>query len=149
MFEDDYKENNYISSDYEDEDEDEFGGYSIVDASGADISEIKKIYKKAVEEDEPTIATPIPENEQTVIIENVSFILPKTGRQLSLKLSAAQGEVWDKKIKVGELKAAFVKKLYETRAGQFARVFMHSDVAPVMVRLVFTDKPEDGAVEIV
>lgn len=147
MIDDDYLDEDFYNGKDESEEENEFSGFSIVDESGLDINEIKKIVKDA-EEDEPAIATPIPENEQIVIVDNAGLLIPDAGEKLDIKISKVAGSVFYKKMKVGDFKPAFLARLYETREGSFVKAFLHSNEAPVMVKLIFSSDNDNGAVKI-
>lgn len=113
-----------------DDAEDDMSGYTVIDDHS--------IYKLLVSEDEPeTIATPIPENEQTVILSEPSTARLHDGDELELQFAAENGcNVCLHGKKVGSLKPAYIKKLKTERGGQNVRVYYKSDVPP-MIKLVF------------
>lgn len=112
-----------------DDGDDDFAGYTLVDENS-----IFKMYSP--EKDEETIASPIPENEQTVILAEAQTASLKDGALLTLQFDGESCDVFWEKKKVGSLKPAYIKKLKVERGGQCARVTFKKDVPP-MVRLTF------------
>lgn len=113
---------------YDEADEDMLG-YTVVDEHS--------IYKSFAPEPEPeTIATPIPENEQTVILSEPKVAGVRNEAKLELRFSPEGCCVFCGEKKIGCLKEAFVKKLLVERGGQKAEAFFRSDIPP-MVRIVF------------
>ena len=149
-----YNENNPVEDADEEEDEDEFSGYAITDDSGREVERGKKKKKKSYDDqddskDEPVEASPIPENEQTVMIDNARVSRLNEGDALTLKITGEQsGEVHGESGKVGDLKPAYVRKLSENRKGWYAQCFLYSASAPAMVKIKFSEKPGKGAVKI-
>ena len=145
-----YDENNPFDAD--EEDEDEYAGYVITDESGREVErEDKKKKKKSYDDgkDEPVEASPIPKDEQTVMIDNASVAGLSEGDALALKITGGESaSVYAGKEKAGDLKPAFVKKLLESRKEWYAQCFLFSASAPVMVKIKFFQSPTDGAVKI-
>ena len=146
----DYDENNRPDDD--DSDEDEFAGYSITDDEGQEVEREGKKKKKISYDDasdEPVEASPIPENEQTVLIDNAHIFGLSEGDMLSLHITGEESaSVFLGAEKVGDLKSAFVKKLLVDRRGWHVRCFFHSAAVPVMVRLVYYRTQVKNAVRI-
>ena len=113
-----------------DGDEEEFDGYTLVEDHS-----IFNLTAAAHEENTESWATPIPENEQTVLLFEPSVAGVKDGAALTLNFCGDTCTVSAKK-KIGILKEAFVKKLKAERGGQNARAF-YKAATPPMVRLVF------------
>lgn len=111
-----------------DEDEEDFAGYTMVDDNS-----IFKVYAENAEEE--TIATPIPENESTVIICNPQVAGVPDGKELTVEFGDECRIYFGNKC-IGTLKEAFVRKLKAERGGQNAKVYYKKE-APPMVRLVF------------
>lgn len=125
----------------DDSDDDEFEGFTIIDENEAYR---RKLMAAAAEEAEPeTIATPVPENEQTVLVDNAKFALLQKGQPLSLVLSGDSGSVYNGETKAADLKPAYVKKLTAERGGQYVYVTLH-EKNPPMVRLQFSQTPQNG-----
>lgn len=115
----------------QDEMEDDMAGYAVVDDNS--------IFKMFIPEAEPeTIATPIPENEQTVILADAQTARLHDGDELTLLFVDDDCTVQAAGKKVGSLKQAYVKKLKAERGGQSARVY-YKQTTPPMVRIVFGD----------
>ena len=115
-----------------DDGDDDMAGYTFV--------EDNSIFKLITPEVEPeTIASPIPENESTVILDSPSVAGIADGAQLSLEFSENGCTVKSGARKIGALKPAYLAKLKQERAGQKATVF-YKKTTPPMVRLVFGDK---------
>lgn len=114
---------------YEDE-EDDMTGYTL--------NEENSIFKKFIPEPEPeTIASPIPQNEQTVILADPHTAGLKDGQELSIVFDETC-RILDGTRTVGTLKAAYAAKLCAARGGQKTRVY-YKAATPPMVRLVFGD----------
>lgn len=113
-----------------DTEEEEFDGYTLVEDHS-----IFNVHEAAREVSDESYATPLPENEQTVILFEPSVAGIKDGASLSLTFSGDTCVVTAKK-KIGILKEAFVKKLKAERGGQGVRAF-YKAATPPMVRLVF------------
>ena len=147
-----YDENNPNEEAGEVDDEDEFAGYAITDDAGREVEREDKKKKKityAEKYDEPVEASPIPKDEQTVMIDNARLAGLSEGDALSLHITGCESaEVLGAGGKAGDLKPAYVKKLLESRGGWYAQCFLHSASAPVMVKIKFFEKPESGAVKI-
>lgn len=112
-----------------DDDLDDMAGYTVNDEHS--------IFRKFVPEPEPeTVATPIPQNEQTVILAEPNVSRLRDGQELALAFTEAGCNVLNADKKVGALKAAYVAKLRAERGGQCARVY-YKQTAPPMVRIVF------------
>lgn len=127
-----YDEENYTM----DEDDDEFSGYSIDD----EVS-IYKTIAAATEPEQETEATPIPQNEQTVILFEAQTAGLSDGKELKLHFSGNECTVYFGSKKVGILKSAYVIKLKAERGGQKVKAYYKADVPP-MVRLVFGNEGE-------
>lgn len=113
---------------FDDGDED-MSGYTVVDDNS--------IFKLFVPEpEEETIASPIPQNEQTVILSDPSVAKLHDGDELTLRFCGEDCGVFFGDKKVGGLRPAYVKKLKAERGGQNARVFYKAAVPP-MARIVF------------
>ena len=144
-----YDENNADNTDH-DEDEDEFSGYAITDDTGTEIlREMKKKKKNVYEDDEVVEASVIPENEQTVMIDNPKLSGIKVGDMLTLVIKNEEAAfVYNEKKKVGELKPAFVKKLFESRKDWHAQCFLYSDSFPIMVKIKFSERARKNSIKI-
>lgn len=129
----DYEDDNDLP---EDEDGENLAGYTVID----DHSIFGK-YVSEKEEDEETIATPIPVNESTVILSEPQVAGLTDGKELKLKFEFEYCYVMSGNKKVGSLKPAFVAKLRNERGRQLVRAYYKADVPP-MVRLVFGDGAE-------
>ncbi len=115
---------------YEDDDED-YEGYSI--------DEKYAVFDDPLPEPDPeTVATPIPENEQTVILFAPQVAGLADGKELALHFADGECELRNGAKRVGCFKAAYVKKLCVERGGQCARAYYKADIPP-MVRIVFGD----------
>jgi hypothetical protein len=134
------------------DDGDEYEGFAVTDDTGAEMDVERKKTKRekaAVWDDGETVeASPIPKNEQTVLLDKPSVADLADGTALTLCIDGETAAVYFKKEKAGELKPAFVKKLLEERAGFFARCVLVSASAPVMVKLFFSTEPGEGTVKI-
>lgn len=119
-----------------DEDEDEFDGFSIDNTHSVFYSHVKQQL-----EEEETIATPIPQNEQTVILCDPNAAGVKDGELLALKFDGDNCAVYSGARKIGTLKSAYVQKLKTERGGQKANVYFKKTTPP-MVRIVFCDDGE-------
>ena len=109
------------------------------DMAGYDVVEDNSIFKTFIPEAEPeTIATPIPENEQTVILADPKTARLHDGDELTLLFVGDDCTVQSAGKSVGTLKQAYVKKLKAERGGQSARVY-YKLTTPPMVRIVFGD----------
>ena len=112
------------------EEEEEFSGYTMIEEHS-----IFNVAKAAREENEPGWASPIPQNEQTVILFEASVAGVKDGAPVTLSFCGNACTVTAKK-KIGVFKEAFVKKLRTERGGTGVRAYFKADTPP-MVRLVF------------
>ena len=107
---------------YDDILDDDMSGYTVVDDNS--------IFKLLAPEPDPeTIASPIPENEQTVILCEPSVSCVADGQELGCDVFAS-GK------RIGCFKSAYVKKLKNERGGQLASAFYKNSVPP-MIKLVF------------
>ena len=113
-----------------DGEEEEFDGYTLVEDHS-----IFNVAAAAREENTDGWASPIPENEQTVLLFEPSVAGVKDGTPLTLTFSGNACTVSAKK-KIGVLKEAFVKKLKAERGGMGVRAY-YKAATPPMVRLVF------------
>lgn len=115
-------------------DDDEFDG----EMAGYSLDEENSIFGQlAPEKDGETLATPIPQNEQTVLLCEPKVAGLKDGSPLNLRFTRNDGcEVYAGNKKAGELKAAYVKKLKAERGGQNALAYFKLTVPP-MARIVF------------
>ncbi|MDE6397920.1 MAG: hypothetical protein K2L51_01215 [Clostridiales bacterium] len=112
-----------------DDDLDEMAGYTVNDEHS--------IFKKfAPEPETQTVATPLPQNEQTVIMVEPNVARLRDGQELALAFTEEGCNVLCADKKVGGLKAAYASKLRAERGGQCARVYYKQTVPP-MVRIVF------------
>ena len=112
-----------------DGDDDEMSGYTVIEENS-----IYKLFR--TEEPGETVATPIPDNEQTVIICEPSVSRISDGDELSLVFDGDNCAIKNGAKKVGSLKPAYVKKLKTERGGALFRVF-YKLTTPPMVRIVF------------
>ena len=140
---------------YADEDDgDEFEGYTVTDEEGAEISrgedEKKKKKKENWDDGETVEASPIPKDEQVAIIDNAKISGLDAGAvlQLVIKDENSAAIYIDEKKKAGDLKPAFVKKLLETRKDLWAAVTLHSTSAPVMIKIKFYERKHKNSVKI-
>lgn len=115
---------------YDGDEEEEFNGFTLNEEHS-----IFNVAKAAREENTPVWASPIPENEQTVILFEPSVAGIKDGAEVTLAFSGDACAVMAKK-KIGILKEAFVKKLKAERGGTGVRAY-YKAATPPMVRLVF------------
>ncbi|MCL2798086.1 MAG: hypothetical protein FWD58_08560 [Firmicutes bacterium] len=146
-----YNDENNPYNDADEDDEDEFAGYAITDEDGREVEREDKKKKKSYDDtpEEPVEASPIPKDEQTVMIDNARVASLGKGDALTLKITGAESaEVHGGSEKAGDLKPAYVKKLLETREGWYARCFLHSASFPVMVKIKFFERPHKGAVKV-
>lgn len=121
----------------DEDDGDEFAGYSVEEGHSI-------FYSHVAAEEEETIATPIPQNEQTVILCDPKVAGVKDGDELNLKFDGDNCTVYFGARAVGTLKPAYIRKLKAERGGQKANVYFKKTTPP-MVRLTFGD---DGAIDI-
>lgn len=127
----------------ESEDENEFEGYSFDDEHS-----VFNVKLAAAAEDDAQYRTPLPENEQTVILFEPNVAGIKDGAEVTLGFDGNTCTVFAGK-KIGVFKEAFVKKLRTERGGQGCRAFFKADVPP-MIRLMFgegTPLPPDEAAQ--
>ena len=135
----------------EEDDGDEFAGYAITDDTGREVEREDKRKKRSYDEpaDEPVEASPIPKDEQTVMVDNARVSGMGEGDALTLIITGEESaELHAESEKVGSLKPAYVKKLLETRSGWYAQCFIFSASAPVMVKIKFFERHRKGAVKI-
>jgi len=145
-----YDENNSFEADDE-ADDDEFAGFAITDDTGKEFLREDGKKKKSYDDgdDEPVEASPIPENEQTVLIDNAKVSELAEGGALTLVIGGEESAaLYAGDEKAGDLKPAFVKKLLENRKGWYARCFLFSVSAPVMVKIKFFEKFHKGSTKI-
>lgn len=117
-----------------DGEEEEFDGYTLIDDHS--IFNVQEVVQEAVREEVPEEwMTPLPENEQTVLLCAPSVAGVKDGAALTLAFKG-DGCVVSAKKKIGTFKEAFVKKLKAERGGQSVRAF-YKAATPPMVRLMF------------
>ncbi len=113
---------------YEDAEE-EFDGYTVVDDHSIfNVGVIAAVEPKGW-------ASPLPENETTVILFEPNVRGVKDGDKLKLQFDGENCSV-HKTAKIGILKPAFVKKLIADRGGTPYEAFYKASTPP-MVRLVF------------
>lgn len=111
-----------------DDDVDEMAGYTVLEGHS--------IFRLKTPQPEPeTVASPIPQNEQTVILDRPDVARLKDGQELTLAFGQTCAVLYNGKT-VGGLKDAYVKKLCAERGGQCAKVYYKHTVPP-MVRIVF------------
>ncbi len=134
------------------DDGDEYEGFSVTDATGAEMDvsrpEKKKRKKESWDDGETVEASPIPENEQTVMIDEPNVAELSPGAPLTLVVSGETVSVFSGETKAGSLKPAFVKKLSETRKGLHAECTLFSVSAPVMVKLKFYSRARKNTLKI-
>ena len=120
------------------EEDDDFGlaGYDIDDQVS-----IFKTISDAIEREQMPEATPIPENEQTVILFEAQTAGLADGKEVSLKFDGDNCAVTCGNRKIGVFKPAYVVKLKAERGGQKVKAYFKADTPP-MVRLVFGDEGE-------
>ena len=113
-----------------DDGDDEFAGYTVVDENS--------IYKKfaAEEEEQETIATPIPQNEQTVLLNEPHTGGLKDGVPLEMKFTEDNCILSFNGKQIGVFRPAYIKKLKIEREGQKISAF-YKAVEPPMVLIVF------------
>lgn len=115
-----------------DDNDDDMAGYTLVDDNS-----IFRIFTPEVEPE--TIASPIPQNESTVILDSPSVAGLADGQKLSLQFGENSCTVKSGTRKIGGLKPAYLAKLKSERGGQKATVF-YKKTTPPMVRLVFGEE---------
>jgi len=152
-----YDENNHELDD-DAQGENEFDGYSVMhvdddgnetDVTGGDDLGNKPKSKNDAQEEVPEAST-IPENEQTVMIDNASIAKVAVGTLLELKIKNANSmSVYDGTKKVGDLKAAFSQKLLETRKGQHVECFLHSKDSLVLIKLKYYVRARKNTIKLV
>lgn len=113
-----------------DEDEDEFSGFQLTDTIAVE--------REVSLEDEPTVASPIPENEMTVIIDSplkglqqgdiVSVIIDKENMT---------GGILKDGVRAGNFKKPLVEKLIRERGASVREAFVYSVGDFYMVKLLF------------
>ena len=121
-----------------DEEDDDFG------RAGYDIDEQESVFKilsDAIANEQMPEATPIPENEQTVILFEAQTAGLADGKEVSLKFDGDNCAVTCGNRKIGVFKSAYVVKLKAERSGQKVKAYFKQDTPP-MVRLVFGDDGE-------
>ena len=121
-----------------DDDEDDFG------RAGYDIDEQESVYNiisKAIANEEMPEATPIPENEQTVILFEAQTAGLIDGKELTLEFDGNNCTVKCGNRSVGVFKSAYVIKLKAERSGQKVKAYFKADTPP-MVRLIFGEEGE-------
>ena len=118
-----------------DEEDDDMAGYTLEDTHS--------IFTKIVApEEEETVASPIPQNEQTVILCDPSVARLHEGDVLSLLFKDEDGcDVMYKEKKIGGLKPAYVVKLKAEHGGDKATVYFKLPTPP-MIRIVFGEGEE-------
>ena len=119
-----------------DEDDDEFAGYDIDDQVS-----IFKTISQAAEPEQETEATPIPENEQTVILFDAQTAGIPDGKEVSLQFDGDNCSVKCGGRKIGVFKPAYVIKLKAERSGQKVKAYFKQDIPP-MVKLIFGEEGE-------
>lgn len=119
-----------------DEEEDEFAGYDIDDRVS-----IFKTISEVIENEQETEATPLPKNEQTVILFEAQTAGMTDGKEVTLEFDGDDCAVKCGGKKIGVFKSAFVVKLKAERSGQKVKAYYKAEVPP-MVRLVFGDDGE-------
>lgn len=112
----------------------ELSGYTVFDENE---EYLKKVLKET-EAEEETIASPIPENEQKVIVDDAFFF----GVQLNDMLTPDfnEGVIYkfcEKSERLAKFKPAFLAKLKTERAGQWVKVTYYCE-SPSMVKLEFS-----------
>jgi hypothetical protein len=129
------------------EDADEYEGYSLVDENGDEINgrKSKKKKKESYDDGETVEASPIPLNEQLVIVDNPNISGLDTGARLTLRITDDKtGGVYHGEIKAGDFKSAFIDRLLWNREGSYCECILHSAAAPVMVKLIFYEEFKEG-----
>lgn len=139
------EQNAAFYGDDDDEAEEKFDGFEIVNENGVPGDDLKKLVEEI--DDEQPIAEPVPDNEQKVLLFNTSASLPESGEPLELKLGDNGGALHYNGEKIGELKIAFVDKLRTERAGQYVAAQMFS-LTPVMAVLYFSKRQKKNSVKI-
>lgn len=121
-----YDEENYEYAD----DDDDMAGYSLINEHS--------IFKTPLTEPDPeTIASPIPENEQTVLLCDPKTTLVPDGAALTFTFGENDtcAVLYSGK-QIGTLKPAFVQKFKAERAAAPYTVFFKKTVPP-MIRIVY------------
>ena len=121
-----------------DEEDDDFG------RAGYDIDEQESVFKiisAAIEREQMPDATPIPQNEQTVILFEPQTAGVADGKEVSLKFDGDNCAVMSGNRKIGVFKSAYVTKLKAERSGQKVKAYFKQDVPP-MIKLIFGDEGE-------
>jgi len=134
-------------------DENEFEGFRVGCANEGDKGleeEPTQPPKQEPEEDETPEASVIPDNEQTVLIDNPSVSGLSIGAPLEIKIKKLTSiSVYNGIKKVGDFKPAFCEKLLTTRKNQYAECFLHSKDSLVMVKIKYYPRARKNAVKIV
>ena len=121
-----------------DDEEDDFG------RAGYDIDEQESVFRiisNAIANEQMPEATPIPQNEQTVILFEAQTAGVTDGKEVTLEFSGDNCSVKCGNRKIGVLKSAYVVKLKAERGGQKVKAYFKQDTPP-MVRLVFGEEGE-------
>ena len=119
-----------------DDSDDEMQGFEMIDSHSIFAGVARE------KEELETIASPIPQNEQTVILAEPNVARLKDGDELTLEFSGEDCcDVKNGAKKVGSLKPAYVHKLKTERGSQLAKVYYKAAV-PAMIRIVFGEGNE-------
>ncbi|MDR2201318.1 MAG: hypothetical protein LBP26_00920 [Clostridiales bacterium] len=140
-----YDENDREGLYVDDDNDDEFSGYSITDASGRSVVSVAQIRADIIEE--LPAAPPLPDNTMTVMVDG-SGALPKKGTLLEIALSNDGGVVTANGETCGTFKPALVKKILVERGGSYIRASVASPDSPRTVKLEFGKRTKKFAVKL-
>ena len=151
-----YDKNNEHIDAQDADNENEFEGYGVVEVdNNFNENEVESPNTKAKKEEEnfddgETVeASEIPQNEQTVLIDNPKVTGVAVGALLHLQIKSQNSiSVLDGSKKVGELKPAYSEKLFNTRAGQHTECSLHSKDSLVMIKIKFYARARKNTVKL-
>jgi len=148
-----YDENNPDTHE-EQENSNEFDGFRVGDANEGDkgLEENTSPNNKPAKEnegEEMPEGSIIPDNEQTVMIDNHSVSSLAIGTPLEIKIKNANSiSVYNGTKKVGDFKPAFSEKLLATRKNQHAECSLHAKDGLVLVKLKYHPRARKGTVKL-
>ncbi len=122
---------------YVDTDEDELYGFKTVDRNAI----------KPVEEEEKTIASTIPTNEQKALVFDVNKAFFKLNDELQFNFLEDDNFLYFAGERACSLKPAFIEKIKTERKGLYAKITVFS-LMPEMVKIEYRTRKKDGYVKI-
>jgi|GEM_PF-2048872 len=142
-----YDENN-LEHDTDQETNNEFDGFSVLDMNdGEEVLQFKetsveaqpkKLKEENYDDGETVEASAIPDNEQTVMIDNANLSGLRLGDSVTLKIiNATSIAVYAGEKKVGDFKPAFCQKLLETRVDTYVECSVYATAPFAMIKLKF------------